>query len=95
LQRNGAFGLALTEGGVLVWLHDLDGWAAGIADALRPCGRFFLSEGRSRRQAFVWRRSTSVPETGAAPTGTFPVRSRFSRRKTLDRAGPDEKRADA
>ena len=42
--REGAFALVVTEGGVLVWLHDLDLWAAGIADALRPGGRFFLSE---------------------------------------------------
>jgi SAM-dependent methyltransferase len=42
--RHGRFDLVLTEGGVLVWLHDLDAWATGIADALRPGGRFFLSE---------------------------------------------------
>ncbi|MDX6453266.1 MAG: hypothetical protein QOH16_3315 [Gaiellaceae bacterium] len=42
--RKGAFDLVVTEGGVLVWLHDLNGWAAGIADALRPGGRFFLAE---------------------------------------------------
>jgi SAM-dependent methyltransferase len=38
------FDVVLTEGGVLVWLHDLDAWAAGIARALRPGGRFLLAE---------------------------------------------------
>lgn len=42
--RAGAFDLVITEGGVLVWLHDLDAWAAGIAEALRPAGRFLLAE---------------------------------------------------
>jgi SAM-dependent methyltransferase len=40
----GAFDLVVTEGGVLVWLHDLAAWADGIAAALRPGGRFLLSE---------------------------------------------------
>jgi len=36
--RKGTFDLVLTEGGVLVWLHDLDGWAAGVERRLiGPC----------------------------------------------------------
>ena len=40
----GEFDLVVTEGGVLVWIHDLDAWAAGIARALRAGGRFLIAE---------------------------------------------------
>ena len=36
------FDLVYTAIGVLVWIPDLDRWAAGIAAALRPGGRFIL-----------------------------------------------------
>ena len=38
----GRFDLVFTGGGVLVWLHDLDAWASGIATALQPGGELFL-----------------------------------------------------
>ena len=40
----GEFDLVVTEGGVLVWLHDLDRWAAGIARSLREGGRLLIAE---------------------------------------------------
>lgn len=40
--RRGRFDLVYTGGGVLNWLHDLDGWAAGIHAALRPGGFLLL-----------------------------------------------------
>jgi len=40
--RRGRFDLVFTGGGVLVWLHDLDAWASGIASALRPGGTLLL-----------------------------------------------------
>jgi SAM-dependent methyltransferase len=40
--HRGRFDLVFTGGGVLVWLHDLEAWAAGIASALRPGGTFLL-----------------------------------------------------
>jgi SAM-dependent methyltransferase len=40
----GEFDLVVTEGGVLVWLHDLDPWAAGIARSLREGGRLLIAE---------------------------------------------------
>jgi SAM-dependent methyltransferase len=40
--RRGRFDLVYTGGGVLIWLHDLDAWAGGIASALKPGGSFFL-----------------------------------------------------
>lgn len=40
--RRGRFDLVYTGGGVLTWLHDLDGWAAGIHGALRPGGFLLL-----------------------------------------------------
>lgn len=39
---NGAFDLVYTGGGVLVWVPDIRWWAAVIAGALRPGGRFVL-----------------------------------------------------
>ena len=38
----GRFDLVYTAIGVLVWIPDLDRWAAAIAAALRPGGRFIL-----------------------------------------------------
>jgi SAM-dependent methyltransferase len=40
----GRFDLVYTADGVLVWLHDLDAWAAGIAGALRSGGDVLLHE---------------------------------------------------
>ena len=40
--RRGRFDLVYTGGGVLVWLHDLDAWAAGIVAALRAGGELLL-----------------------------------------------------
>jgi SAM-dependent methyltransferase len=40
----GQFDLVVTESGVLVWLHDLDAWAAGIARSLRDGGRLLIAE---------------------------------------------------
>ena len=40
--HRGRFDLVFTGGGVLVWLHDLDAWAAGIASALKPGGTLLL-----------------------------------------------------
>lgn len=42
--RRGRFDLVYTADGVLVWLHDLDAWATGIAAALRRGGDFLLHE---------------------------------------------------
>ena len=39
-----AFDVVYTSHGVLCWLPDLRGWAATIASALRPGGRFYISE---------------------------------------------------
>jgi SAM-dependent methyltransferase len=39
-----SFDLVYTGGGVLVWLPELTAWAATIAAALRPGGRFILHE---------------------------------------------------
>lgn len=39
---NGGFDLVYTGGGVLVWVPDIKRWAAVIAGALRPGGRFIL-----------------------------------------------------
>jgi SAM-dependent methyltransferase len=40
--HRGRFDLVYTGGGVLVWLHDLQAWAAGIASALKPVGTLLL-----------------------------------------------------
>ena len=40
--RRARFDLVYTGGGVLVWLHDLDAWAGGIATALKPGGLLLL-----------------------------------------------------
>jgi SAM-dependent methyltransferase len=40
--HRGRFDLVFTGGGVLVWLQDLDAWAAGIASALKPGGLLLL-----------------------------------------------------
>lgn len=40
----GRFDRVVTEGGVVVWLHDLGAWAGGIARSLRAGGRFLLAE---------------------------------------------------
>ena len=40
--RRGRFDLVYTGGGVLVWLQDLDAWAAGVASALRTAGELLL-----------------------------------------------------
>jgi len=40
--RRGRFDLVYTGGGVLVWLQDLDAWAAGVASALRTGGELLL-----------------------------------------------------
>jgi SAM-dependent methyltransferase len=40
--HRGRFDLVFTGGGVLVWLQDLDAWAAGIASALKPGGQLLL-----------------------------------------------------
>ena len=42
--RRGRFDLVYTATGVLVWIHDLAKWAAGIHAALRPGGDFLLYE---------------------------------------------------
>lgn len=40
--RRARFDLVFTGGGVLVWLQDLDAWAAGITTALKPGGALLL-----------------------------------------------------
>jgi SAM-dependent methyltransferase len=40
--RRGRFDLVFTGGGVLIWLQDLEPWAAGIASALKPGGTLLL-----------------------------------------------------
>jgi SAM-dependent methyltransferase len=40
--RRGRFDLVYTGGGILIWLQDLEPWAAGIASALKPGGRLLL-----------------------------------------------------
>jgi len=42
--RRGRFDLVFTGGGILVWLHDLDAWAAGIASVLAPGGELILHD---------------------------------------------------
>ena len=42
--RRGRFDLVYTATGVVVWVHDLNAWAAGIVAALRPGGDFLLYE---------------------------------------------------
>ena len=43
-QVEGGFDIVFTSYGVLSWLPDLAGWAAVVAGALRPGGRFHLIE---------------------------------------------------
>jgi len=43
--RRGRFDLVYTGDGVLVLIHDLDAWSAGIASALRSGGYFLLCDG--------------------------------------------------
>lgn len=43
-ELKGAFDIVYTSHGVLCWLPELRGWAASIASALRPGGRFYISE---------------------------------------------------
>ncbi len=40
--RRARFDLVYAGGGVLLWLHDLDAWATGIASALKPGGALLL-----------------------------------------------------
>jgi SAM-dependent methyltransferase len=42
--QQGSFDYVYTGGGALVWLPDLDRWAATIVRALRPGGRLLLAE---------------------------------------------------
>ena len=42
--KRGRFDLVYTADGVLVWLHDLDAWASGIAASLRSGGDLLLHE---------------------------------------------------
>jgi SAM-dependent methyltransferase len=42
--KRGRFDLVYTADGVLVWLHDLDAWAIGIAASLRSGGDLLLHE---------------------------------------------------
>jgi SAM-dependent methyltransferase len=42
--KRGRFDLVYTADGVLVWLHDLDAWASGIATSLRSGGDLLLHE---------------------------------------------------
>jgi SAM-dependent methyltransferase len=42
--KRGRFDLVYTADGVLVWLHDLDAWAHGIAASLRSGGDLLLHE---------------------------------------------------
>ena len=42
--RRGRFDLVYSSVGSVSWLHDLDGWARGIGQALRPGGDFLLYE---------------------------------------------------
>jgi SAM-dependent methyltransferase len=42
--KRGRFDLVYTADGVLVWLHDLDPWASGIAASLRSGGDLLLHE---------------------------------------------------
>ena len=48
--RRARFDLVYTGGGVLVWLHDLDAWAGGIATALKPGGTAAPLRRASREQ---------------------------------------------
>jgi SAM-dependent methyltransferase len=41
----GGFDLVYTGIGAIIWLPDIDRWAAIVADLLRPGGRFFMREG--------------------------------------------------
>lgn len=43
-ELHGACDIVYTSHGVLCWLPDLRGWAETIASALRPGGRFYISE---------------------------------------------------
>lgn len=42
--RRGRFDLVYSSPGSVTWLHDLDAWAHGLAEALRPGGDFLLYE---------------------------------------------------
>lgn len=44
-ELDGTADLVYTGRGSLIWLHDLDAWAAVIARLLSPAGRFVLFEG--------------------------------------------------
>lgn len=43
-DQAGAFDLVLTSWGTICWLPDLHRWAAGVAHALRPGGRFLFAD---------------------------------------------------
>jgi SAM-dependent methyltransferase len=51
-ELDGTGDLVYTGRGSLIWLHDLDAWAAVIARLLSPAGRFVLFEGHPAEWLF-------------------------------------------
>ena len=77
----GAFDLVYTGIGALIWLPDIDRWAAVVAELLRPGGRLFMREGHPmlwalddepRRRA-AGRSSTRTSSTPSRRSGTSPA----------------------
>lgn len=55
------FDFVFTSHGVLIWMPDLDVWAANIAGCLKPGGLFYLSEGHPLSYALSPERSVGEP----------------------------------
>ena len=66
---SGTADLVYTGKGALPWVLDLDRWASGVADLLRPGGRLFLLEGHPLN--WVWRRGAPSHELDVEGAGYF------------------------
>jgi SAM-dependent methyltransferase len=51
-ELDGTAGLVYTGRGAIIWLHDLDGWAAVIARLLAPAGRLVIFDGHPAEWLF-------------------------------------------
>ncbi|HZB95284.1 MAG TPA: class I SAM-dependent methyltransferase [Herpetosiphonaceae bacterium] len=65
------FDIAFSSYGALVWLSDLDAWARGIAQILKPAGRFVLVEFHPFASMFDWEWRLELPYFGGGRPLTF------------------------
>ena len=84
-ELDGTADLVYTGRGSLIWLQDLDAWAAVIARLLSPTGRFVLFEGHPAEWLFdasprsasrTWSSTTRWPMTRPATIPRHPRRDR-------------------